>query len=73
MPFIEDMQALDGREIIYTPSGGMPRTITGMLQEFTELVDGESVDVVATAPVLSVRAIDVPNIKTSHYCWRCGA
>ena len=70
--FIDDMQerdlsllqTLDGREITYTPKGGMPRIIPGMFQEFTELVDGDSVDIVATNPVLSVRSIDLPCPET---------
>ena len=71
MPFIEDMQerdlallqTLDGREIVYTPDGGSPRTVSGMLQEFTELTGGETVDVVVAKPVLSVRTIDIPEIQ----------
>lgn len=71
MAFIEDMQerdlallqALDGREVTYTPAGGMPRTVSGMLQEFTELTGGETVDVVVAKPVLSVRTIDIPEIQ----------
>lgn len=72
MPFIEDMrerdlallQALDGREVAYTPLIGVPRVISGMLQEFTELTGGESVDVVVSNPVLSVRTVDIPEIQT---------
>ena len=71
MPFIEDMQerdltllqTLDGREVTYTPSGGLPRALSGMLQEFSELTDGESVDVVVTKPILSVRSVDIPEIQ----------
>ncbi len=71
MPFIEDMQerdlallqALDGREVTYTPDGGSPRIVSGMLQEFTELTGGETVDVVVAKPVLSVRTIDIPEIQ----------
>ena len=71
MAFIEDMQerdlallqTLDGREITYTPDGGSPRTVSGMLQEFTELTGGESVGVVVAKPVLSVRTIDIPEIQ----------
>jgi len=71
MTFIEDMQerdlsllqTLDGREVTYTPSMGVPRVISGMLQEFTELTGGETVDVVVTNPVLSVRTIDVAEIQ----------
>ncbi|MDA0307498.1 MAG: hypothetical protein O2832_02095 [Proteobacteria bacterium] len=72
MSFIDDMQerdltllqTLDGRAITYTPNGGIARTISGMLQEFTQLVDGGSVEVVATHPVLSVRSVDIPEIAT---------
>ncbi len=71
MPFIQDMQerdlillqTLDGREVIYAPSIGEPRAISGMLQEFSELVPGESVDVVVTRPIFSVRTIDIPEIQ----------
>lgn len=71
MPFIEDMQerdlallqALDGREVTYAPDGGSSRIISGMLQEFTELTGGETVDVVVAKPVLSVRTIDIPEIQ----------
>ncbi len=43
MPFIDDMHGhhqtlldtLDGREVTYTPQGGSPRAISGMLQEYT--------------------------------------
>lgn len=46
MAFIDDMQerdlallqALDGREVTYRPLVGVPRVISGMLQEFTELM-----------------------------------
>lgn len=73
MPFIDDMQerdlallqTLDGRDIIYTHRGSMPRVITGMFQSFSELADGESVDVVVSNPVLSVRSVDLP-------CPECG-
>lgn len=72
MAFIEDMQerdlallqTLDGREVTYAPDGGSPRVISGMLQEFSELTSGETVDVVVTSPVLSVRSIDIPEIQT---------
>lgn len=71
MPFIEDMQerdlallqALDGREVTYTPDGGSPRIVSGMLQEFAELTGGETVDVVVAKPVLSVRTLDIPEIQ----------
>lgn len=70
MPFIDDMhdhhlsllQTLDGREVIYTPQAGSPRTIAGMLQEYTELTGGETVDVVVSNPVLSVRTTDIAEI-----------
>lgn len=70
MAFIEDMQerdlallqTLDGREVTYTPDGGSPRVISGMLQEFSELTGGETVNVVVTSPVLSARTIDIPEI-----------
>jgi hypothetical protein len=54
---------LDGREVTYTPDGGSPRIVSGMLQEFTELTGGETVDVVVAKPVLSVRTIDIPEIQ----------
>lgn len=71
MAFIEDMQerdltllqTLDGREVTYTPDGGLPRVVSGMLQEFTEMTGGETVDVVVAKPVLSVRTIDIPEIQ----------
>lgn len=76
MTFIENMQgrdlailqALDGREITYIPSNGNPlngnaRIISGMLQEFTEMVAGESVEILSSDPVLSVRTIDIPEIQ----------
>jgi len=71
MAFIDDMQerdlallqALDGREVTYTPDGGVPRVISGMLQAFTELTGGETVDVVVSSPMLSVRTIDIPEIQ----------
>ena len=72
MSFIDDMQerdlsllqTLDGRTIIYTPDGSSPRLLSGMLQEFTEIVNNGSVDVMATHPVLSVRSVDAPEIAT---------
>jgi len=72
MTFINDMQerdltllqTLDGRAITYTPDAGSPRSISGMLQEFTEIVNQGSVDVMATYPVLSVRSVDIPEIAT---------
>lgn len=72
MAFIDDMrlhdlallERLDGRVVIYTPDGGSPRTLSGMLQEFTEMVGGESVDVTSSRPVLSVRTVDIPEIQT---------
>jgi UDP:flavonoid glycosyltransferase YjiC (YdhE family) len=71
MPFIEDMQerdlallqALDGREVVYTPLVGVPRLLSAMLQEFSELTGGESVDVVVAKPVISLRTIDIPEIQ----------
>lgn len=60
MTFLEDMQGcdlallqtLDGREITYRPADGVARTVAGMLQEFSELTAGETVDVVTAKPVL---------------------
>ena len=71
MSFIEDMQerdlallqALDGREVVYTPQVGVPRLLSGMLQAFSELTGGESIDVVVAAPVLSLRTDDIPEIQ----------
>lgn len=70
MAFIEDMQAhhlsllekLDGREVVYTPLVGVPRVLSGMLQSFSELAGGETVNVVVTNPILSVRTNDIPEI-----------
>ena len=70
MPFIEDMakrdltllQVLDGREVTYTPQGGSPRILSGMLQAFSELAGGETIDIVVNQPILSVRSIDIPEI-----------
>lgn len=56
------LQALDGREVTFIPDGGASRIISGMLQALSELVPGDSVEVVASAPILSVRAIDVPEL-----------
>jgi hypothetical protein len=72
MTFMDDMRghhltllnALDGREVTYTPDGGAPRVLSAMLQAFSELVGGESVDVVVNNPVLSVRTQDIPEIRT---------
>lgn len=72
MPFLNDMhghhlsllQALDGREMFYTPAGGAIRAITGMFQAYSQLVGGETVDVLVNNPVLSVRTDDVPEIAT---------
>ncbi len=72
MSFIKNMmdhdlallQTLDGQYIVYTPKTGSPRVIDGMLQEHTQMVYGQSVDVVATQSVLSVRSIDLPDIQT---------
>ena len=71
MAFIEDMQerdlallqALDGREVTYRPQVGVPRVISGMLQAYSELTGGETVDIVVASPVLSVRTIDIPEIQ----------
>lgn len=71
MSFIKDMQerdlallqTLDGREVTYTPMGGLPRALSGMLQEFSELTAGETVDVVVSNPVLSVRSVDISEIQ----------
>ncbi|MDB2414191.1 head-tail joining protein [Rickettsiales bacterium] len=73
MSFLDDMrlhdlsllQTLDGRVVTYTQGGGSPRVLSGMLQEFTEIVGGESVDVVASRPVLSVRTADILEIQTA--------
>lgn len=70
MGFIDDMadhhlsilEALDGREVTYTPEGESPRTISGLFQAYSELTGGESVDVVISSPVLSVRTQDIPEI-----------
>ena len=64
------LQTLDGQHIIYTPKGdsspkgGTARVIAGMLQEQTQMVHGQSVEVVATHTLLSVRSIDLPEVKT---------
>ena len=71
MAFIDDMQerdlallqALDGREVTYRPQVGVPRVISGMLQAFSELASGETVDVVVASPMLSVRTTDIPEIQ----------
>ena len=71
MPFIDDMHGhhqtlldtLDGREVTYTPQGGSPRAISGMLQEYSELTGGETVDVVVSNPMLSVRTTDLPELQ----------
>jgi len=73
MSFLDDMrlhdlsllQTLDGRVVTYTPDGGTPRVIAGMLQEFSEMVSGESVDITSSHPVLSVRTADIPEIQTA--------
>jgi hypothetical protein len=72
MSFLDDMrlhdlsllQTLDGRVVIYTPDGGTPRVIADMLQGFSEMVSGESVDITSSRPVLSVRTADIPKIQT---------
>ena len=71
MAFIDDMQerdlallqTLDGREVTYRPQVGVPRVISGMLQAFSELAGGETVDVVVASPMLSVRTTDIPEIQ----------
>ncbi len=71
MPFIDDMHGhhlsllntLDGREVTHTPQGGSPRAISGMLQEYSELTGGETVDVVVSNPMLSVRTTDLPELQ----------
>ena len=71
MPFIETMQerdlallqTLDGRVITYYTQSGSPRIVPGMLQAFSELSGGETVDIVVNQPILSVRTADVPEIS----------
>ncbi len=70
MGFIDDMadhhlsilDRLDGREITYIPNGGASRVLSGLFQAFSELTGGESVDIVISSPVLSVRTQDIPEI-----------
>ncbi len=70
MTFLDDMnahylsivQALDGREIIYSPQNGDSRSIDAMFQAYSEMIDGESVGIVGNNPVLIVRTIDIPEI-----------
>ncbi len=70
MPFIDDMHGhhlsllntLDGREVTYTPQGGSPRTLSGMLQAMSEISGAETVDIVTARPVLSIRSIDIQEI-----------
>lgn len=57
------IEALDGRQVTYHPEVGTPRVIPAMLQSFSELVEGDSVDVVSRQPILSVRTIDIPDIQ----------
>lgn len=72
MSFLDDMrlhdlslmQTLDGRVVIYTPCKGTSRVIAGMLQEFSEMVSGESVDITSSRFVLSVRTADIPETQT---------
>lgn len=72
MAFMDDMhghhltllETLDGREVLYSPQGGATRPVSGMFQAYSELLGGESVEVVANHPVLSVRTADVPEIAT---------
>lgn len=73
MSFVDNMdthhlsllQALDGRTIRYVPQHKPSYLITGMFQSFTELAEGESIDLVTTSPVLSVRSSDVPDISAN--------
>ena len=75
MTFLQDMdqhhlaimESLDGREVIYTPQGGSPQTITGLFQNYTEMLGSENVDIVFSRPVLSVRTFDIPNIQTGDH------
>ena len=75
MTFLQDMDQhhlaimdkLDGREVIYTPQDGSPQTITGLFQNYTEMLGSDNVDIVSSQPVLSVRTIDVPNIQTGDH------
>ena len=70
MSFLDDMrlhdlallETLDGRVVTYTPDGGSPRVLSGMLQAFSELVGGETIDLVVNQPVLSLRTMDIPEI-----------
>lgn len=71
MPFIEDMhlhnlsifETLDGRSIIYNPTQGTSRILKGMLQEYSEIINGENIDLVSSKPVVSVRTNDIPEIQ----------
>ena len=75
MSFIEDMDnhhlsildMLDGREVIYTPDGELPRVVSAMMQEFSELREGETVNIVVTNPILSIRSLDIPEITLGDH------
>jgi len=75
MTFLQDMDQhhlaimdkLDGREVIYTPQGGSPQTISGLFQNYTEMLGSDNVDIVSSQPVLSVRTVDIPSIQTGDH------
>ncbi len=75
MAFIDDMQerdlallqALDGRDILYSHQGHTLSLIKGMFQNFSELTGGETVDVVVSSPVLTVRSVDVPRATCGDF------
>lgn len=56
------LQMLDGREFSYIPQWGAPRAINGFLQAHSELIDGDSVDIVTKKTMLYIRTIDAPEI-----------
>ena len=70
MSFLDDMrlhdlallETLDGRVVTYTPEGGSSRVLSGMLQAFSELVGGDTMEGGVNHPVLSLRTIDIPEI-----------
>jgi hypothetical protein len=70
MSFIEDIELhnisllrkLDGRKFLYTPRGGRSRIIDGILQESSEFASGQSVNIVVSHMMLSVRSCDVLGI-----------
>jgi hypothetical protein len=72
MTFLENMDThhqsimdqLDGRSVIYIPQIGSPKTISGLFQNYTELLGGENIDVISSQPVLSIRTNDVIGIQT---------